>query len=82
MNTRNNGFKSIQRITPIADLHYHAGMINIERRRYDLAEKHLKIALELNPEFHPIYAKMALDAIKTLRENSRKALHRSEALAN
>lgn len=49
--------------TPDAMLYFHAGMISSALNRNAEARQHLQKALELNPKFHPLLAKIAREKL-------------------
>ncbi|MGD1974867.1 MAG: tetratricopeptide repeat protein [Desulfobacterales bacterium] len=52
--------------TPDPHIWFHAGMIYAKLGEQALARKHLKQALGLNSNFHPVYATVAKDTLKQL----------------
>ena len=52
--------------TPDPQIWFHAGMIYGKLGEQDLARKHLKQALGLNSNFHPVYAAVAKDTLRQL----------------
>lgn len=49
--------------TPEAEIHFHAGMIELALGQKEAARKHFNRALSLNPVFHPVHAKRAAEAM-------------------
>jgi tetratricopeptide (TPR) repeat protein len=56
--------KALRMKTPDAMLYFHAGMISSALNRNVEARKYLQKALELNPHFHPLFAKTAHDKLQ------------------
>ena len=52
--------------TPDPHIWFHAGMIYAKLGEQALAREHLKQALGLNPNFHPVFAAVANDTLKQL----------------
>ncbi len=52
---------------------FHSGMIAAALGQQDQARGELEKALQINPHFHPIYAKLALDKVTELTEQSKLA---------
>jgi len=52
--------------TPDAAISFHAGMIHTALGEREQAKRYLYQALNLNPHFHPVQAKVAADTLKTL----------------
>jgi Tfp pilus assembly protein PilF len=46
---------------PDAEIHFHAGMIELAMEHPEDARKCFNRALSLNPSFHPVRAKMAAE---------------------
>lgn len=57
--------------TPIADIHFHAGMIFAKLGDATRAREHLSRALDLNPSFHPRFARVAADELARIRSKPR-----------
>jgi tetratricopeptide (TPR) repeat protein len=55
--------KALKMKTPDAMLYFHAGMISSALNRNAEARKYLQKALELNPHFHPLFAKIAQEKL-------------------
>ncbi len=58
--------KALRFQTPDPHIWFHAGMIYAKLGEQALARKHLKQALGLNSNFHPVYATVAKDTLKQL----------------
>ncbi len=58
--------KALSQRTPDANILFHAGMIHAKSGDRVAAQKYLYQALNLNPNFHPIHAKVAADTLKEL----------------
>jgi len=54
--------------TPLADIHFHAGMIFAQQDDLTRARRHLQRAIDLNPAFHPVHAGLAASVLATLPE--------------
>lgn len=59
--------------TPDANILFHAGMIYAKLSEYTTAKNFLYQALSLNPNFHPINARVAADTLKALRRSGAKS---------
>lgn len=55
--------KALKMKTPDAMLYFHAGMISSALNRNAEVRKYLQKALELNPHFHPLFAKIAQEKL-------------------
>lgn len=51
--------KALRQNTPDPELHFHAGMIAAKAGERSAAERHLQLALAMNPRFHPLHAPVA-----------------------
>lgn len=69
-NARNVIEKALRYQTPDPQIWFHAGMIYAKLGEQALASKHLKQALGLNSNFHPVYAMVAKDTLKQLVNSS------------
>ena len=58
--------KALRFQTPDPRIWFHAGMIYWKLGEQALVRKHLKKALALNPNFHPVYAAVAKDTLRQL----------------
>jgi tetratricopeptide (TPR) repeat protein len=58
--------KALKRKTPDPSLYFHAGMIYAKMGRIAPAQTYLSKALNLNPNFHPLDARAAQDAMERL----------------
>jgi tetratricopeptide (TPR) repeat protein len=58
--------KALSQRTPDASFLFHAGMIHAKVGDRVSAQKYLYRALSLNPNFHPVHAKVAADTLKEL----------------
>jgi tetratricopeptide (TPR) repeat protein len=74
---RNGNYSTAQKLltlalsqnTPLASLHYHAGLIFDALGEQSKAHEHLEEALALNPHFHPQQASNARELLASLTEN-------------
>ncbi len=64
--------KALSHRTPDANFLFHAGMIYAKSGDRVTAQKCLYQALSLNPNFHPVHAKVAADTLKELGNGKRK----------
>jgi len=58
--------KALRHRTPDANILFHAGMIYAKTGDREAAKKHLYQALSLNPNFDPVHAPIAAEALKSL----------------
>lgn len=58
--------RALEHNTPLAEIHFHAGTIYAKLGNRPLAQEHLYHALNLNPDFHPIFSQIAVDTLRTL----------------
>jgi tetratricopeptide (TPR) repeat protein len=56
--------KALRMKTPDPMLYFHAGMISSALDRNAEARKYLQKAIKLNPHFHPLFAKVAVDKLR------------------